>query len=244
MARTSDLRTVLPVLLPGAVGLPDVLIGRAVLDLRDTPIDSAAGAAGLLRAVLGVLASHEIKPVENDRTSSPGELHEALKRARRILGEDHPEVAQAEKALAKVPSKNGSDIRPPSSRVVEPPTAPVPARSARRGRMVERRRSADHRVAIRQSGEPAKIDNLPDPVPLGTSGALTVAWADYVRLTGGQPSQAPLLNDEARVAYLSGRIAAAMAQPVVSEGSRHLVDLVLSRRYPGAAGEEGFDNAA
>jgi hypothetical protein len=74
-----------------------------------------------------------------------------------------------------------------------------------------------------------EINTLPDPVPLGVSGELTVARADYLRLTGGRPSEAPLLDDPARAAYLSRRITAAMAQPEIPEGSRHLADLVLSR---------------
>jgi RNA polymerase sigma-70 factor (ECF subfamily) len=100
MAGTLEPPPLIPVLLPGAHGLPEVLADRAALDLRDTPMNSLEGAAAVLRTLLGVLRNGGSEQRGASLTPSPDELHGALERVRRILGDDHPDVLRAATALA------------------------------------------------------------------------------------------------------------------------------------------------
>ena len=68
--------------------------------------------------------------------------------------------------------------------------------------------------------------DLPDPVPLGVSGALTLPRARYQALAGqGQPEI--LADDPARLAYLARRLDVAIGRPLIGQGSDALVRAVL-----------------
>lgn len=94
---------VIPVLLPGADQLPDIFADEVALDLRDTEVNSSAGAAALLRAVLSVLPNRGSGLPAGGNEPTPDELRKALTRVRRILGSDHPDVVQAGALLAESP---------------------------------------------------------------------------------------------------------------------------------------------
>jgi hypothetical protein len=73
--------------------------------------------------------------------------------------------------------------------------------------------------------------NLPDPVPLGVSGSMTVPRAHYLARVGARAGQR-LLNDDDRAAYVARRLAEALERPLTSPGSASLARTVLSR-FPG-----------
>ena len=88
-ARTLERSTLVLVLLPGAAGLPEGLANLTTVDLREVPLDSAAGTATLLRALFGVLAGQMGELGERgarDRALSPDKLREAVERVRQTLG--------------------------------------------------------------------------------------------------------------------------------------------------------------
>jgi hypothetical protein len=70
--------------------------------------------------------------------------------------------------------------------------------------------------------------SLPDPVPLGVSGSVTVPLKVYRALVGRDPAgQAFLLDDTARVAYITQRLADALDRPLTSPGSAGLAKSAL-----------------
>jgi hypothetical protein len=146
VAQTPGHPALVPVLLPGAHGLPDLLVDHAVLDLRDTPVDSVAGAAALLRAVLGVLPDHRTEYPGSDRTLWPNELREDLKRVRRILGDDHPDVVRIEAMLAAPAAASTSGD------TADPPTT---AELLRRGQVGDRDRSQPNDGSNPQDRKPS-----------------------------------------------------------------------------------------
>jgi hypothetical protein len=69
---------------------------------------------------------------------------------------------------------------------------------------------------------------LPDPVPLGVSGAITVPLTRYLASGGGQAGQV-LLNDAERTEYVARRLAEAFQRPLTSPGSESLAQSVLGQ---------------
>jgi hypothetical protein len=71
---------------------------------------------------------------------------------------------------------------------------------------------------------------LPDPVPLGVSGSVTVPLKAYRVLVGRDPdAHALLLDDTARVAYISLRLADALDRPLTSQGSAGLAQSIMGQ---------------
>ncbi len=69
---------------------------------------------------------------------------------------------------------------------------------------------------------------LPDPVPLGVSGSVTVPLKLYRTRVGKDPDRrALLLDDTARVAYINRRLADALDRPLTSPGSAGLARSAL-----------------
>jgi hypothetical protein len=69
---------------------------------------------------------------------------------------------------------------------------------------------------------------LPDPVPLGVSGSVTVSQKLYRARVGRDPDvRALLLDDTARVAYINSRLAEALDRPLTSPGSAGLAKSAL-----------------
>jgi len=71
---------------------------------------------------------------------------------------------------------------------------------------------------------------LPDPVPLGVSGAVTIPLARYQSLTGTRP--VVLLTDDQRHEYIAARLRQALDRPVTSPGSEGFARQALAR-FPG-----------
>jgi hypothetical protein len=70
---------------------------------------------------------------------------------------------------------------------------------------------------------------LPDPVPLGVSGTVTIPRDQYrARLDSKAEGGDLLLDDKKRIAYLAHRLDGALDQPLTSPGSEGLARLILS----------------
>ena len=70
---------------------------------------------------------------------------------------------------------------------------------------------------------------LPDPVPLGVSGALKIPLKLYLECAGRNPDRgAILLNDTGRVAYIARRLLGALDQPLTAPSSAGLARPVLA----------------
>jgi hypothetical protein len=79
-------------------------------------------------------------------------------------------------------------------------------------------------------GMPLSASRLPDPVPLGVAGAVSVSQATYLA-TGGAAvdDECLVLDDEERVRYIAHRLTEAMPRPLTAPGSDALAEAVLGR---------------
>src|SRR5215469_4913003 len=74
------------------------------------------------------------------------------------------------------------------------------------------------------------FSTLPDPVPLGVSGSVEIPLKLYRTRVGRDPDRrALLLDDTARLAYISARLADALDRPLRSPGSAGLAREVLGQ---------------
>lgn len=69
---------------------------------------------------------------------------------------------------------------------------------------------------------------LPDPVPIGVSGIVTIPREEYrARLAGKVKGKDVLTDDGQRIAYLARRLIEALDRPLTSPGSEGLAHLIL-----------------
>jgi hypothetical protein len=76
--------------------------------------------------------------------------------------------------------------------------------------------------------DPTSFVALPDPVPLGVAGIVTVPRSVYLaHSTSTGPAADLLLDDAARTAFIGAQLALAMRRPVTGPATAHLAQLVL-----------------
>jgi hypothetical protein len=75
-----------------------------------------------------------------------------------------------------------------------------------------------------------KAHVLPNPVPLGTSGVVTLPLERYLALAGQEPDtkSSLLLNDEDRVAYIARRISQVLDHPLTTASAAGLARAVFA----------------
>ena len=70
---------------------------------------------------------------------------------------------------------------------------------------------------------------LPDPVPLGVSGMVTIPRDRYIARVGARAAQtAVLLEEEERIEYVARRLSEALNRPLTNPGSEGIAKLVLA----------------
>jgi hypothetical protein len=71
---------------------------------------------------------------------------------------------------------------------------------------------------------------LPDPVPLGVAGTVTVPRAIYLATSGdGGADDCLVLDDAERILYIARRLREAMSRPLTAPGSEALAQAVMER---------------